>query len=238
MHRFFTEPEHVHENHLTVSGDEAKHIKNVLRMQPGDEFIAFDGTGYDYLCRITDIGTQIDAAMLSKELNTTEPGIKVTLYQAYPKSAKMEEIVQKAIELGAVHIVPFIAHRCVKRPEDSDRLRRVALAAVKQCGRSTLPIVEDVLRFDDALKAMKTHDKLVVCWEEERVTPLKQALAGDAANIGVVIGPEGGLEEAEVKRMREAGGVSVTLGPRIMRTETAGIAVLAAIFYDKGQMQL
>ncbi len=238
MHRFYTEPELVHENSLTVLGDEAKHIKNVLRMQTGDEFIAFDGTGYDYVCRITGVGTQIDAQVLRKELNKTEPGIKVTLYQAYPKSAKMEEIVHKAIELGAYGIIPFISHRCVKRPEESSRLRRVALSAVKQCGRSVLPAVADVLRFDDALKLMKTHDKLIVCWEEERDMPLKAALLGGERDIGVVIGPEGGLEEAEVKRMREAGGVSVTLGPRIMRTETAGIAVMAAVFYDKGQMQL
>ena len=238
MHRFYTEPELVHENSLTILGDEAKHIKNVLRMQAGDELIAFDGTGYDYVCRITGIGAQIDAQVLRNELNKTEPGINVTLYQAYPKSAKMEEIVQKAVELGAFGIVPFISHRCVKRPEESSRLRRVALSAVKQCGRSVLPTVADVLRFDDALKLMKTHDKLIVCWEEERETPLKAALSGEAGNIGVVIGPEGGLEVAEVKRMREAGGISVTLGPRIMRTETAGIAVMAAVFYDKGQMQL
>lgn len=238
MHRFYTPPENVGENSLTITGDEAKHIKNVLRMQAGDEVIVFDGSGYDYICRMTAVGAQVEAQVLQKQLNKTEPDIKLTLYQAYPKSAKMEEIVQKSIELGAARIVPFIAHRCVKRPEDSSRLRRVALAAVKQCGRSMLPSVEDVLRFDDALKLMKAHDKLIVCWEEERVTSLKEALADDAKNIGVVIGPEGGLEESEVKRMREAGGVSVTLGPRIMRTETAGIAVMAAVFYEKGQMQL
>ncbi len=238
MHRFFTEPEQVHEKHLVIIGDEAKHIKNVLRMLPDDDIMVFDGTGYDYLCRITAVGAQIDAQIISKEINKAEPGISVTLYQAYPKSAKMEEIVQKAVELGVSRVVPFIARRCVKRPEDASRLRRVALSAVKQCGRSVLPTVDDILRFDEALKLMKAHDKLVICWEEERETSLKQALQGDAKNIGIVIGPEGGLEEAEVRLMREAGGVSVTLGPRIMRTETAGIAVMAAIFYEKGQMQL
>ncbi len=238
MHRFYTEPENAGEVRLKITGDEAKHIKNVLRMQPGDTFIAFDGTGFDYTCRIDDIGAETHAQVIMKSRNETEPGIKVTLYQAYPKSAKMEEIVQKAVELGAYGIVPFISQRCVKRPEDSSRLRRVALAAVKQCGRGILPNVEDVLRFDDAVELMKKHDKLIVCWEEERETSLKSALEGEALDIGVVIGPEGGFEAVEVERMREVGGVSVTLGPRIMRTETAGIAVLAAVFYDKGQMQL
>ena len=238
MHRSYTEPENIGVESLKITGDEAKHIKNVLRMQPGDNFIAFDGTGFDYSCRIEKIGAEIEAKVLTKSCNETEPGIKVTLYQAYPKSAKMEEIVQKAVELGAYGVIPFISQRCVKRPEDSSRLRRVALAAVKQCGRGILPNVEDVLRFDDAVALMKRHDKLIACWEEERQTPLKQALDGETLDIGVVIGPEGGFEAAEVERIRQAGGVSVTLGPRIMRTETAGIAVLAAVFYDKGQMQL
>jgi 16S rRNA (uracil1498-N3)-methyltransferase len=238
MHRAYTSPENVNEQALIITGDEAKHIKNVLRMQAGNMFIAFDGTGLDYTCRISNVGTEIEAEIISHSRNHTEPSIKVTLYQAYPKSAKMEEIVQKAVELGAFGVIPFISQRCVKRPEDSSRLRRVALAAVKQCGRGVLPVVEDVMRFDAAIELMKKHDKLIVCWEEERETPLKAALAGDSTDIGVVIGPEGGFEAAEVERMREAGGVSVTLGPRIMRTETAGIAVMAAVFYEKGQMQL
>ncbi len=238
MHRFFVLPENIKENSLTITGDEAKHMKNVLRMDKGHEMIAFDGTGMDYLCRIKNIGFDIEAHIITKEKNTAEPDIAVTLYQAYPKSAKMEEIVQKAIELGAQRIVPFLSQRCVKRPEESSRLRRVAMAAVKQCGRSRIPVVDDVLLFADVLKLMRNHEKLIVCWEEERETSLRAALAGDEQDIGIVIGPEGGFEGAEVAKMCETGGVSVTLGPRIMRTETAGIAVLAAIFYDKGQMRL
>jgi 16S rRNA (uracil1498-N3)-methyltransferase len=149
----------------------------------------------------------------------------------------MEDIVQKAVELGAHGVVPFISARCVKKPEDASRLKRVALAAVKQCGRSVIPEVSGILRFDDALARMRAHERLIVCWEEERQTPLSGALAGGARDIGVVIGPEGGFEAAEVERMRNAGGVSVTLGPRILRTETAGTCVLAVVFYDKGQMR-
>lgn len=240
MHRFYTAPENVRGGKLVIDGDEAKHMKNALRMQAGDMFIAFDGTGVDYLCRVVSLGAEVVADVVDSGVNNAEPSVRVTLYQAYPKSAKMEEIVQKAVELGAHRIVPFVSSRCVKRPEDASRLRRVALSAVKQCGRSVLPDVADVLRFDDALSLMKRHDALVVCWEEERETPLSAALAlaGTATDIGVVIGPEGGLDQDEVNRMRAEGGVPVTLGPRILRTETAGIAVLAAIFYDKGQMRL
>ncbi len=237
MHRAYTEPSDILSGQAVIRGDEAKHMKNVLRMQTGDFFIAFDGTGVDYTCRITAIGGDIEAQIVSSERTTREPKVRVTLYQAYPKSAKMEDIVQKAVELGATGIVPFLSQRCVKRPEDGARLRRVALAAVKQCGRSVLPEVTDVLSMNEAVARMKAHDRLIVCWEEETHTSLKQALEGEFADIGVVIGPEGGFEAAEVERLRGIGGVSATLGPRILRTETAGIAVLAAVFFDKGQMQ-
>jgi len=113
----------------------------------------------------------------------------------------------------------------------------VALAATKQCGRSVLPEVTDVLGFAEAMTSMKAHERLIVCWEEEKQTSLKEALQGAHTDIGVVIGPEGGFEAAEVEQLRSIGGVSVTLGPRILRTETAGIAVLSAVFFDKGQMQ-
>ena len=235
MHRFFVDSA-INGDKLIVSGDEANHMKNALRMKPGDEFIAFDGSGTEYSCRIQSVGAFVSAAIMARTRSLSEPDIAVTLYQAYPKAAKMEEIVQKAVELGAKAIVPFLSQRCVKRPKDVSRLRRVALSAAKQCGRSVLPQVADVIEFEAVLSRMKHHDKLIVCWEDERTATLKAALDGEARDIGIVIGSEGGFTDAEVARMREAGGVSATLGPRILRTETAGIAVLAAVMYDKGQM--
>ncbi len=237
MARFFADSRDIKGDRLTITGDEARHIKNVLRMQPGDGLTVFDGSGMDFECRITALGSVVEADIISRRANEAEADIAVTLYQAYPKSAKMEDIVQKAVELGVCGIVPFISSRCVKRPEDASRLRRVALSAVKQCGRSVIPYVTDILGFEDALIKMKTHDMLIVCWEEERQTPLKHALIGGAQNIGVVIGSEGGFEAGEVSRMAQIGGVPVTLGRRILRTETAGMAVLSAVFFDKGQMQ-
>lgn len=236
MHRFFVDSADICEDSLKIKGEEANHIKNVLRMQPGDAFTAFDGAGSDYMCRITDVGADVKAQITARVRNMCEPDIAVTLYQAYPKAAKMEEIVQKAVELGVKAIVPFLSARCVKRPKDVSRLRRVVLAAVKQCGRSLLPPVSDIKSFEDATFQMKNHEALIVCWEEEKHTALKTALAGQARDIGIVIGSEGGFTRGEVEAMQQAGGVSVTLGPRIMRTETAGIAVLAAVMYDKGQM--
>lgn len=236
MRRFFATE--VNENSIIVSGDEANHIKNSVRLKPGDEFIAIDGSGMDYYCKISDIDKDVHAEIISKELNKAEPEVKITLYQAYPKSAKMNEIVQKAVELGAVSVVPFLSKRCVKRPAgQGDKLTRVAVSAVKQCGRSILPEVPDVQSSNHALELMKRHELLIVCYEEETIKPLSEALKNDAKDIGVVIGSEGGFEREEIETMKEAGGVVVTLGRRILRTETAGIAVLASCFYDKGQME-
>ena len=237
MRRFFVNPTDVASGSVIIRTEEANHIKNVVRMQVGDEFIALDGTGADYFCRITNIGKNIDADIIRREKNKAEPDIQITLYQAYPKLAKMNEIVQKAVELGAVSVVPFLSVRCVKRPTGQGaKLSRVAICAVKQCGRSILPSVPDVQSFDDAIALMRRHDQLLVCWEEEQDVLLQQALSADATDIGVVIGPEGGFEHGEIEAMRKIGGTSVSLGRRIMRTETAGIAVLSAILYDKGQM--
>lgn len=238
MRRFYVDPEDVLGNSIIIRGEEANHIKNAVRMQVGDEFVAFDGSSTDYTCRVNSVGKSIGADIIGSTENKAEPSINVTLYQAYPKSAKMNEIVQKAVELGAVGIVPFLSVRCVKRPEGlGDKLGRVALSAVKQCGRSVLPTVTDVQSFEDALELMKRHEQLIVCWEEERQVSLCQVLESDAKDIGIVIGSEGGFDAEEVDQIREMGGVIVTLGRRIMRTETAGMAVLSAIFYDKGQME-
>lgn len=238
MRRFYAAADDVKDNNLVIRGEEANHIRTVLRMNAGDVFVVFDGSGVDYECYITDVGQQIKAEIRSREKNQAEPDVHVTLYQAYPKLAKMNEIVQKAVELGANAIVPFLSTRCVKRPTgQGDKLSRVVMASVKQCGRSVLPSVTDVQSFEEALEMMRRHEQLIVCWEEEQQTPLKHALQSGAKDIGIVIGSEGGFEAEEVEAMRSIGGISVTMGRRILRTETAGMAVLAACFYEKGQMQ-
>jgi 16S rRNA (uracil1498-N3)-methyltransferase len=225
-------------NSIVISGEEANHMKNAVRMSIDDEFIAIDGSGIDLMCRITSIDNDITAKIISKTKNKAEPIINVTLYQAYPKSAKMNEIVQKAVELGAVSIVPFLSKRCVKRPSgQGEKLSKVALSAVKQCGRSILPTVTDVQSFEQALELTQGQETLIVCDEEERQIQLSLALQSNSKDIGIVIGSEGGFERIEVDRIKAVEGIPVTLGRRIMRTETAGMAVLAACFYAKGEME-
>ncbi len=236
MRRFYSDE--VYENSLKITGDEAAHMKNSLRMKTGDEFIAIDGSGVDYFCAISNVDRDITADVIKKEKGNAEPDIKVTLYQAYPKSAKMNDIVDKAVELGVYEIVPFLSKRCVKRPNgQGEKLTKVSLSAAKQSGRSIVPKVSDVQNFNNALKLMKRHKLLIACYEEEQIKELSQALDTDVDDIAIVIGSEGGFEKEEIGSMRDAGAVVVTLGRRILRTETAGIAVLAACFYEKGQMK-
>ena len=236
MRRFYADE--VNESSVRISGDEAAHMKNSLRMRQGDEFIAIDGSGTDYYCAVSSIDRDVYADIIKKEKGSAEPDIKVTLYQAYPKSAKMNDIVDKAVELGVFEVVPFLSKRCVKRPQgQGDKLSIVSLSAAKQSGRSIVPKVSDVMSFDDALGLMKRHSLLIACYEEEQTNDLAQALRNEAEDIGIVIGSEGGFEQQEIERMKQAGAEVVTLGRRILRTETAGIAVLAACFYEKGQMK-
>ena len=236
MRRFYADE--VNENSIMITDDEAAHMKNSLRMKAGDEFIAIDGSGFDYYCAISNIDRDITARIIKKEKGSAEPDIKVTLYQAYPKSAKMNDIVDKAVELGVYEIIPFLSKRCVKRPQgQGDKLTKVSLSAAKQSGRSIIPSVSDVQSFHDALKLMKRHKLLIACYEEEKIKELSQAMSNEADDIAIVIGSEGGFEKEEIDSMRDAGAMIVTLGRRILRTETAGIAVLAACFYEKGQMK-
>lgn len=236
MRRFFADE--VNQKNIKISGEEANHIKNALRMKPGDEFIAIDGSGTDYTCVISSIDKDVFADIIKRDKNLAEPDIKVTLYQAYPKSAKMNDIVDKAVELGVYAIVPFLSKRCVKRPDgQGEKLTKVALSAAKQSGRSIVPQVSDVKSFEEALKLMKDRELLIACYEEEKNNALSDALKTHAKDIGIVIGSEGGFESEEIEKMKNNGAVVVTLGRRILRTETAGIAVLAACFYEKGQMK-
>jgi 16S rRNA (uracil1498-N3)-methyltransferase len=241
MSRFFAEI--LPDGMVSVIGEEAEHMARTLRMHIGDLFIALDGSEYEYTCEVTKISsTEVLGKILRKSLCPAEPKIRLTVYQAYPKAAKMETILQKCVELGISAFVPFISGRCVKRPEKDDaaktmRLQRVAMEAVKQCARSRIPLVSTVLTMDEVINALPEHGLCLLAWEEERSTTLKQALrfSRKCEDIALIIGPEGGFSEEEAKAMTDAGATPVTLGKRILRTETAAMAVCAMVMYELEQ---
>ena len=245
MRRFFTEPENITENTAYLYED-AGHITKVLRMQEGDEILIFDGTGYEYTAKLSELNKNCcKAEIISKEFSALEPKIKVTIYQGIPKSGKMEGIIQKSVELGAYSIVPVSMNRCVSKidknqTEKIKRWNKVAVEAAKQCGRGILPEVYEPISFKEAIFRLKATPLALMPYEmlaHNGVASLKTALSkSPATEIGVIIGPEGGFSDSEAELAKNEGLTLVGLGRRILRTETVSSAILATIMYENDEM--
>lgn len=236
MRRFFCE--NITDTTAVITGDDAHHIARVLRMKAGDALSLCDGAGNEYDAVIAAIAQDaITCTIGEKRRSETESPVKVTLFQCLPKAGKMELIVQKCTELGVYAVVPALSARCVVVPgKDYDKKRerynRVALEAAKQSRRAMVP---QVLPLTELKKIdVPSFDLFLVAYEDESTVSLKQALraANAPASIALLIGPEGGLEENEVDLLMKAGAKSVSLGKRILRTETAGMAMLAQTLYE------
>lgn len=227
-----------------LSADESQHALRVLRLRAGDEVECFDGKGGAWRCTLIVSGNS--AAVRAEEtLQSTESPISITLYQGLPKLDKFDLITQKATELGVKRIVPVNMARSVARAEGKDavkkreRWQRIAMEAVKQCGRSYVPEVEQPMDFAHALKDMQERELMLMPYELQSGRGLNAIPVG-ARDIGILIGPEGGIDAGEATRAVDAGAQAVTLGPRILRTETAAIASIAMVmlrFGDAGGTQ-
>ena len=240
MPRFFVDPSSVVDDTVRISGDDAFHIARSLRMAVGDELVVCDGCGFEYSCTLSRIRDQeCECRILDKRSVLSESRVRATLYMAYPKGDKLETVIQKAVELGAVSIVPFESSRCVKKPKaekadkQTERLLKIAREAAKQCGRGILPTVEQPVRFSDMLLSAAKADLVLFCYEGEGTESLKSVLEknSDVKDIAVIVGCEGGFSEDEARLCREAGFASVNLGPRILRCETAPSYVLSALSF-------
>jgi 16S rRNA (uracil1498-N3)-methyltransferase len=235
MHRFFTDE--IQSNTAVVRGEDVKHISRVLRLKRGDGVQLCDGRGNECDAVIDTIAP--DAVTFQTQpwrRAVSEPEASVTLFQCLPKAGKMETIIQKCVELGAADFVPVQSERCVvvlKAPYESriERWQRVAEEAAKQSRRGMIPTVglpQNLARLD-----FSAYDTVLVAYENEHTVSLKTALrAHPCKRIAIVIGPEGGFSEEEIAQLIARGAVSVSLGTRILRTETAGMAMLAQIMYE------
>lgn len=247
MRRFFTEPDNIKANTASITED-AMHITKVLRMQEGDMITLFDGTGYEYTAKLTNINKDVcTAEIISKNMSTLEPDTKVTIYQGIPKSGKMEGIIQKSVELGVYAIVPVEMDRCVAKldggKKQSERIKRwnkVAVEAAKQCGRGILPEVKEPVSFKTAIEQMKSGGLPLMPYEilsSSKDSSVKNVLSqNNNTEISVIIGPEGGFSDSEAEYAKSNGINLVGLGKRILRTETVSSAVLAIIMYEKNEM--
>jgi 16S rRNA (uracil1498-N3)-methyltransferase len=235
MNRFYVLPDSINENSITITGPDVNHIKNVLRLRSNDELVCFDGKGMEYLCSITEIGKDlIKVKVLSSKKIDTEPSVNITLVQALPTSSKMDFIIQKAVELGVHNIIPIISERTIAKGSKLDRWRNISKESSEQCGRGIIPEVSPVLNFHEFLNISTYFDLKLIPWENEKNLLLKSLLK-DSANpksIALLIGPEGGFSAKEVEAAVKNGFKSVSLGKRILRTETAGMAAIAMIMYE------
>lgn len=240
MRSFFTEPENVKEDVIILTED-ASHIKKVLRMQPGDEVLVFDGTGAEYLSEIEEIELNlVKCRIKDKKISESEPQVKVTVFQGIPKADKMEQIIQKCVELGVFCIVPVKTDRCIAKVKDNEKIKRwnkISREAVKQCGRGVVPKVMEPVSFKDALNLMKEMDVSLMPYEvlgHDGEHGLKEILKDNknAREIGIIIGPEGGFSDSEAKLAGESGIKTIGLGKRILRTETVASSVLSVIMYE------
>ena len=249
MHRFVTEERisGVGEE-ISLGKEESAHASKVLRLRPGEAVQLIDGeTRYDAV--LTEVSAEETKARVTALCPSPEAPARAVLWQGLPKADKLELIAQKATELGVWEIWPVEMLRSVARlgkndPKKQERLSRIALEAAKQSGRAHVPEVRAAVSFDKALKRLEeeSFDLILVAWEEEHALPLSKAIGeyrqfnGVPGRVLIVIGPEGGIDEAEQQRLAALGAQSVTLGPRILRTETAGLCALAALWTAMGEM--
>ena len=240
MPRFFVPTENFADGKVNITGQDAFHIARALRMAVGDVITVADMQGREHTCKLAKIRDDVcECEILKTEEGKTESPVTVTLYMAYPKGDKLETVIQKAVELGACRIVPFESSRCVKRPRADKaekqglRLSRIAEEAAKQCGRARLPEVLPPVNFDTALSEAKKSDLALFCYEGDGTVSLKTVLEKNstAKTLSVIVGCEGGFSLEEAEKASRAGLISVNLGPRILRCETAPAYVLSAISY-------
>lgn len=238
--RFFTE--NISETQGVIGSEDAKHAVQVLRMRAGDFAVLCDGHGTDYLAQLETADKDCCTfTVLEKTANEAEPSVYLRLFQAMPKSDKMEFIVQKAVECGASEIIPFFSKRCVSRPEPKqmakkvERYNRIALEAAKQCGRGIIPKVGAAVEFS-ALKTFIPPENTGILFYECAQTPLSKAVTEYSSRIDIVIGSEGGFEPSEAEALTQAGLVQASLGKRILRCETAPIAAVSVLMQLTGNL--
>lgn len=241
MYHFFVPEENFREKEIIILGDDVNHIKNVLRMEVGEQVTVSAGKGMEYLCVIRQLGeSEILLDIEKEQAAITELPVEITLFQALPKKDKMELVIQKAIELGATSIVPVKAKRCVVKLDDKKeekkrtRWQAIAESAAKQSGRGIIPKIHNAIGFQQALKMAQDMETVLIPYElcegmKESVDAMKKAAKGKS--IGIFIGPEGGFERSEIEQAIEHGAIPISLGKRILRTETAGLATLSVLMF-------
>jgi len=231
---------------ITFSKDDAKHISLVLRMQEGEEITVCDDTSHRYNCRLSSVSRDyVTAEVLTVEEYSNQPSASVTVYAGLSKGDRFDYLIQKCVECGVYAVVPFVSDRCIARPDKSEygkkriRFQKIADEAAKQCKRSHRVEVLDIVSFKEAVDKASRHDTPLFLYEEENMKSLSKVLnASEGKDFSVFTGPEGGFTETEAQYARTCGMSTVSIGPRILRCETAPVAALCAIMYHTGNFDI
>lgn len=246
MSKFFVSSNQVKDDKIHIIGTDVNHIKNVLRYNISDE-ITVCADGINYIAQIIEINKQ-DIVCEIKEIieNVSESNVNITIFQGLPKAEKMEFIIQKGTELGVKEFVPVKFERSIVKLSGKDenkkieRWQKISEVASKQSGRNIIPKIKNVNNIENVCKLIEKYDIVLVAYENEQDNFLKEELMNlkgkSNCNIGIVIGPEGGISEEEVKRLKESGAKIISLGKRILRTETVAIAISSIIMYELGDI--
>lgn len=250
MRKFFVSSNQINENEIEILGDDINHIKNVLRLPVGEKIlICNQDNSQNYISKITKISkNSIICQILSEEKSTSESNIKIDIFQGLPKADKMELIIQKATELGANSFIPVVFKRTIVKIDEKDknkkieRWQKIAEVAAKQSGRDIVPEIKNIENVKNICNLFKEYDIVLVAYECENKKSLKDELHKLKNNkkelkIAIVIGPEGGIDESEIEVFKNAGVKIITLGKRILRTETVALVMTAIINYELEDIQ-
>ena len=246
MTRFFISSDQIKDNSVILKGEDRHHLLNVLRQGPGGEITVLNGKGEEYLVKITEVTVdQVNGTIIKKVERQTEPRVKITLVQGLPKADKFEWILQKNTELGVSRFQPVFTERSnIKLDQTAqgrklERWNKIIREAAEQSGRQVIPILEPIRRWSEMLAGPSGVGLVLIPWEGEAGQSLKQVLERQPEapeSVTVLIGPEGGFSLKEVEEAKGKGAIPVTLGPRILRTETAGLVVASALLYHFGDL--
>ena len=246
MPKFVVAENQINNNKITIIGNDVNHIKNVLRQKSGDKITICDiSKEQDYLCEIDKIEEKsIDCNIIKKLENNTESNVKVTIFQGLPKADKMELVIQKSVELGVYDITPLQMKRCVVKLNEKDkakkiqRWQKISEVAAKQCGRNIIPKINNIVNVKEVCNLCNEYDIVLIAYENEKENTLKKELKNlkkldkEEIKVAIIIGPEGGIAPEEIEMFEENGAKIITLGNRILRTETVALSVLSIIMYE------
>lgn len=247
MAKFFITQEQINDNNIEIIGKDVNHIRNVLRKKVNDEIIICNTTNEkDYLCSINNLSKERIICTIITELEKqVESNVKVSIFQGLPKFDKMELVIQKSVELGAYDIIPVEMKRSIVKLQAKDkdkkiqRWQKISEVAAKQCGRNLIPEIKSVIHTREICSLIKEYDALLIAYENEKEKSIKQSLqelkeeyGKNEIKVGVLIGPEGGIAPEEVELLQSYGAITISLGKRILRTETVALNVLSIIMYE------